>query len=223
MKRKGYPAEGVNDFCDLISVTRRGNENFISFGLLEHCIRKCLEGTTERTLAVVDPVLVHLTNVDEKFEKTCKGLFFPKNPEKGGYDITLCKEFYIEREDIRDEAHPDFFGVCPGQTCGLKYAGVIMTTQVLKDSSGRITEAFAEFLPETKTKPKSFVNWISRKDSVNCEVRLYDVLFNIYDPNTLKENWLQGLNPKSLVVVREAKMNRRLLGLKPLDRIQFER
>jgi glutaminyl-tRNA synthetase len=98
MKRRGYTAEGISDFCDVVSVTRSGNENFISFGLLEHCVRHDLEFKAKRTMAVIDPVPVHIINVNDV--KTVEAPDFPLDPKAGSHSITFSKDVFVERSDV---------------------------------------------------------------------------------------------------------------------------
>lgn len=99
MRRRGYTPDGINDFCDLVSVTRNGNENVISFQLLEHCIRKDLDFNCKRTMAVIDPVKVTVTNLDAGFEQFFDAPDFPTHPEKGTHKILLTNTLWIEKED----------------------------------------------------------------------------------------------------------------------------
>jgi len=109
--------------------------------------------------------------------------------------------------------------MAPNKLVGLKYAGIFKVTKVTTDpNSGEVKEVFCEYLEDCKEKPKAFLNWVSVKESVNCEVRLYDLLFTEYDPNKRGDEWLSALNKNSLTIVKNAKMNKNLLGSKILDR-----
>jgi len=113
-----YTAEAINSLCDLVRVTRRGNENILDYSILEMCLRKDLEDKVRRTMAVVQPIKFVITNVDEKF---CEKLIvpdFPKDPSRGTHEITVQKELYVEKSDIRLEDHKDFFGIAPGKKIG---------------------------------------------------------------------------------------------------------
>ena len=120
----------------------------------------------------------------------------------------------MEREDVRTVDHKDFFGIAPGKVAGLKYFGIILVKEVLVNDKNEITEVIAELEQnkETKSKPKAYLNWISTKESVDCEVRLYEPLFSEYDPNKA-EDFYKAINPNSKTVKRGCKMNKNLLGL----------
>lgn len=137
LRRRGYTADSINDFCDTVSVTRRGNENIIGMHLLEHCIRKDLDLKAPRTMVVLDPVLVTIVNVEADYREEIKVNLFPKNPEKGSRTIVLGKQLYVERSDIRLEDHADFWGIAPNKTIGLKYSGSFKVVGILQDANGK--------------------------------------------------------------------------------------
>ncbi|EGR28605.1 hypothetical protein IMG5_171930 [Ichthyophthirius multifiliis] len=223
MRRRGYTPAGINDFCELVSVTRSGNENIIQFQLLEHCIRKDLDNVAKRTLAVVDPVLVKIVNLDDNFSLEIDAPDFPKYLERGSHKITLFNQVWVEREDTLMKDHKDFFGFAKGKIVGLKYAGVFKCLDVKADQNGVVQEVLIEFIKENAPKPKTYVNWVSVKESLDCQVRLYECLFN-EDPTESKKDLITIINKNSLVVKKNAKMNKRLVGLlNHLDRFQFER
>lgn len=217
MRRRGYPASGINEFCDILSVTRSGNENMIDFHYLEFTIRKELDNVAKRTLAVIDPVVVHLVNLDKDFLKEIEASDFPRDKKSTTHKITLTNTVYVEREDISLIDHKDFFGLAPGQSAGLKYGCVIKVVEIKTDKEGNVTEVFAEADLEISKKPKAFLNWISAKDSLDCEIRLYDVLFTDHEPLKLDDKWLEAYNKNSLIVKKGAKMNKHLAGAKHLD------
>lgn len=216
MRRRGYSAQAIADFCDQVGVTRRGNENFIQFHTLEHFIRQDLDLTAKRSLAVIEPVLVHITNVDDNFALEIDAPDFPTQKERGSHKIAIHKQVYVERSDVRAEAHKEFFGMAPGMLVGLKYAFPVKVKEIKQNDKGEITEVYTEAVLdwiETKQKPKTFINWISTKEAVNAEVRLYEPLFKCENPNALKEHEiLDNVNPNSLTIYRNSKINKNLLG-----------
>ncbi len=134
----------------------------------------------------------------------------------------MTKTIFIEKTDFKEIDDKDFFGLTPGQEVGLKYAGFITLKEIKKDSNGNITELICEYSPETK-KTKGRIHWISQKDAVRVEVRLYDYLWTVDEPMSLKEP-LEELNPLSLVIKDQSLVNKNILsGLKHLDNFQFER
>jgi len=222
LRRRGYTAEAINNFVDTVGVTRRGNDNFLSIKLLEHCIRNDLDRKAPRTLAVLDPLKITLVNVPDNHKLELETPLFPKNKEAGNRKITLNKVIYIERSDFSLENNEDFFGLTLNQEVGLKYSGIIKVRDYVKNEKGEINEVLCEFDPESK-KTKGRIHWISGNEAVKVEVRLYDYLFKSDNPMALKEP-LEDINPKSQVIRNESLVNKYILsGIKPLDHFQFER
>jgi len=148
LKRRGYTPEAINDFCDKISITRRGNEMIVPFHLLEYCIRKDLNFKAKRTMGVINPIKLILTNVSDDFELKLKAPYFPMikdSIEKGGYyEISLKKEIWVEKDDVRKEDHPKFFGFAPNKIVGLKYAGIVKVEEMIIDKeTGEVKEIHA--------------------------------------------------------------------------------
>lgn len=206
-----YTASAINEFCDLTNVTRRGNENMISIYVLEHCLRKELDKTAERTMAVLDPVKLVLENVPADFKEERKGLLFPKDPEKGAYTITLGKECYIDRSDIRLKDSSDFYGFAVGKVVGLKYAYPVKVTAIETGENNAITLVKAELLKDSKEKPKSYVSWVPANESIKVEARLYDVLFTSHNTNA-DDDFLKSLNPNSLTIQKNARVHSHVKG-----------
>ena len=176
-----------------------------------------------RTLAVIEPIKVTLVNLSDDFSEEFETPLFPKNKELGSRKINLTKTIFIERTDFKEGDDKDFFGLTPNQPVGLKYAGIITLKEIKRDSkTGLVSELVCEYSSETK-KLKGRIHWISQKDASRVEVRLYDYLWNVDEPMTLKEP-LEELNPHSLVIKENSLVNKSILsGLKHLDHFQFER
>lgn len=174
-------------------------------------------------MAVIDPIKITLVNLEDSFSEVIESPLFPKNKELGTRNIILSKTIFIERSDFKDTKDSDFFGLTPYQPVGLKYSGVIMFKEFVVDKeTGKILEIMCEYSSETK-KTKGRIHWISEKDAERVEVRLYDYLWNVDEPMTLKEP-LEELNPLSLVIKDNSLANRNILeNLKHLDHFQFER
>ena len=206
-----YTSESINEFCDLVSVTRRGNENVISLQLLEHCIRKDLDIRAKRVFAVLDPVKVIIENVPENYAHSATAPYFPKDPSKGGYPITLTKEIYVDKCDVRLEDSKDFFGFAPGKLVGLKYVFAVRVKQILTDDKGEITELRVDLEEDPKTKAKTYLNWLPVKESLPAIVNLYDVLFLSNNPNE-DEDWKSSMNPNSLIVKPTARVHKSVQG-----------
>jgi glutaminyl-tRNA synthetase len=194
----------------------------LSIKVLEHCIRTDLDKKAPRTLAVIDPIKVTLINLKDDHVEEFEIPIFPKNKELGVKKASLTKSIFIERTDFKEKDDPDFFGLTLNQPVGLKYGGYITVNEVKKDNSGNVTELICEYSSEIK-KLKGRIHWISQKDATRVEVRLYDYLWTVEDPMSLKEP-LEELNPNSLIIKDQALVNKNILsGLKHLDHFQFER
>jgi glutaminyl-tRNA synthetase len=126
MRRRGIPAEAINEFCDQLGVTRRGNETIIPLHFLESVLRRHLDVIAPRRLTVLDPV--KLTIINFAAEKMVPAQHFPKNPEQGTYDLSVTKTLFVERDDVREKDSKDHFGFAPNKIVGLKYLGVVKVT-----------------------------------------------------------------------------------------------
>jgi glutaminyl-tRNA synthetase len=219
LRRRGYTRDAINSFIDQIGVTRRGNENILSIHNLEVSVRRDLDKSAPRTMAVINPIKVVFENITK--EKEVETLLFPKNPEKGKRLVTLTSVMYIESSDFREIDDEDFFGLSINKETGLKYAGTIFCKSMLKDESGNIT-LNCVYSDEVK-KTKGRIHWISDKDAVKCEARIYDHLFKSENPGGL-ENYIDDINPNSLVVRTNALVHKNVVkDIKPFDNFQFER
>lgn len=218
LRRRGYTPDAINDFVDTVGVARTGNENIISINLLEHCIRKELDEKAPRTMAVVDPIEVRISNAKEtKVDIPV----FPKLPNGDKYQSSFGEKIFIERSDFLEVDKPGFFGLSVGKIVGLKYVGLkIKCLRVLKDG-GKITALECEVVDD-QTKPKGILHWVSEQDSLRAEVRIYDTLFLSNNPAAI-EDWLSDLNPNSLTVHSDSIIHKHLLSSKVEEKFQFER
>ena len=229
LRRRGYTPDAINNFVDRVGVTRRGNENIISVTWLENSIRTDLDTKAQRTMAVIEPLKIVLKNVDKDI--TLDTFMFPKLKEKGGIrKVTLSKVIYIEKSDFQEKDDKDFYGLTKNQEVGLKYAGIIKVEEIVKNNKGVITEIICNYSPESK-KTKGRIHWISEKDAVIVECRLYGYLFLSDDPFHSNEEGegvshdpMDDLNPNSLVVKLNSMVNKDICkDIKKLDHFQFER
>ena len=220
LRRRGYTAEIINHFVDSIGVTRRGNENIISYKVLENSARVNLDTTAPRTMAVLDPLEVKLINFSNN--KEIKVPLFPKNKDKGEKTITLSNIIYIERKDFKESADKDFFGLALNQEVGLKYAGYIKVSKVNKDNN-YIKSIECEYFKEEK-KTKSRIHWISDYDKFSCEIRWYNLFFKSEKPKDLK-NWVDDINPDSEIIYSNSLVNNNILNKEDTNQMnyQFER
>lgn len=165
LRRKGYTPEAINEFCDILGVTRRGNENFVSYKLLESCIRKDLDKNAPRTMVVLEPIKVTIQDIKEGETIDIVVPNYPKEPERGSHTIKLARYIYIDRADVRLDDNKDHYGMAPNKVTGLKYAGIVMVNEVRgtvdKNGAQQITEVLVTRLPDKSQKPKSHIHWVS--------------------------------------------------------------
>jgi glutaminyl-tRNA synthetase len=228
LRRRGYTAEAINTFVDTVGVARRGNDKILSIKLLEYCIRTDLDknekNRASRTLAVVDPIKVTIVNFEPDHSEEIETPKYPMDKEKSEKrKIVLSKVIYIERTDFKEKDEEDFYGLAPGKEVGLKYASIIKCIDIVKDNNNHIKELICEYSKENKN-IKGRIHWISEKDALKCEVRLYDYLFNSEDPASLDEP-LNDLNQQSLVVRTNSLVNKSLINeiKEGKKHFQFER
>ena len=227
LRRRGYTADAINNFVDTIGVTRRGNENIISIKLLENSVKADLDKKAPRTMCVIEPLKVTINNLSE--DLIIDTPLFPKLKESGGIrKVHLTKTLFIERIDFKESEDKDFNGLTPNQEVGLKYAGTLKLVEAKKNNDGEVIELICSYSNETK-KTKGRIHWISDKDYVNAELRLYDYLFKSDDPFHANEEGvshdpMDDINPDNLTVKYNALVNRDLCEkVKPFDHFQFER
>lgn len=218
MKRRGYPPQAINDFCDLISVTRRGNDNVLSFELLEYAIRNYLKNHSKNTFGVLDPVEVEIENHTNNQEI---------NIDSFGYKCTVGKIVYVDTEDVRLKDAPNYFGIAPDKIIRLRYGPFIKVRAVNQKPDGKF-EVKASIVEEKDIdnykKIKGVLHWISKEDAVNCEVRVFDKLFLTDFPGGETGNLIDDLNPDSKKVYHSALVNKHMVENAKLDdKWQFER
>lgn len=227
MRRRGYTAEAIREFCDRIGVAKR--ENLIDVGLLEFCVREHLNKIALRRMVVFDPLKVVITN----YPDTVEMLGSENNPEDaaaGSREIPFSKELYIEREDFMENPPKKYFRLAPGQMVRLKSAYIIKCEEVVKDAAGNITEVKCTYIPESKSgsdtsgiNVKGTLHWVSVAHAVTAEVRLYDRLFKVEDPANDEGDFKDHINKDSLTVIASAYAEPALLKDKADDRYQFIR
>jgi glutaminyl-tRNA synthetase len=228
LRRRGYTPASLRTFAERVGVAKR--ENMIEVGLLEHCVREDLNKTSARAMAVFNPVKLIIDNYPEGQVEELAGILNPENPEAGTRLIPFSKTLYIEREDFMEEPPKKFFRLFPGGEVRLKYAYIIRCDRVGKDAQGEVTEIHCTYFPETKSgmnsdkKVKGTLHWVSAAHAIETEVRLYDRLFSVPEPENVEEgeDFRKHLNPDSLVVTT-AMLEPALAGVWPGQRFQFER
>ncbi|MDR0866216.1 MAG: glutamine--tRNA ligase/YqeY domain fusion protein [Candidatus Symbiothrix sp.] len=229
LRRRGYTPEAIHKFIDKIGYTKF--EALIDIALLEHAIREDLNAKAKRVSAVIDPVKLIITNYPEGKVERMEAVNNPEDESMGTHEIAFTRELFIEREDFMEDAPKKFFRMTPGQEVRLKNAYIVKCTGVKKDAAGNIEEIYAEYDPQTKSgmpesnrKVKGTLHWVSVEHSIPAEVRLYDRLFTVENPSEEKDkDFRELLNPDSLVVKTNARVEKELENSKPFDNFQFQR
>jgi glutaminyl-tRNA synthetase len=230
LRRRGYTAEAIRDFCDRIGVAKA--DSTVDIALLEHCLREDLNKRAQRRMAVLKPLKVVLTNYPEDATETLKADNNPEDPEAGTRDITFSRELYIEQDDFREDAPKKFFRLAPGKEVRLKHAYIIKCEEVIKNDAGEIVELRCTYDPETKSgeatverKVKGTLHWVSAKDAVPAEVRLYGNLFAKENPEETDEDgtFLDNIDTDSLTVLEHALIEPSVLQCERDESFQFLR
>ena len=230
MRRRGYTPESLRDFCQRIGVTKK--DNVIQMSALENCVREDLNERAPRVMAVLDPIKVILTNYPEDQTEMMPAANHPNRPEMGTREMPFGREIFIERSDFMEDPPRKFFRLRPGGEVRLRYAYIIKCVDFIKNADGEVTELHCTYDPETRSgaegaqrKVKGTVHWVSAADSRTVEVRLYDRLFNVAGPDTSGDgrDFKEYLNPDSLSVVRECRVEPSLGKIQPGEFVQFER
>jgi glutaminyl-tRNA synthetase len=230
LRRRGYTANSIRKFCDIIGVAKR--ENVIDVSLLEFCLREDLNKTAPRVMAVLDPIKVVITNYPEGQEESLDAENNQEDDEAGYRKVPFSKELYIEREDFLEEAPAKFFRLSLGREVRLKNAYIIKGESVVKDAAGNITEIHVTYDEESRSgsgseasqrKVAGTLHWVSIKHAIEAEVRLYDRLFIDESPDSHKEkNFLDFMNPTSLQIVKGF-VEPSLSEVKSDEKFQFQR
>ena len=231
MRRRGYPAAAIREFCRRIGVAK--TENMIDLSLLEFCVRESLNKTAPRLMAVLRPLKVVIENYPEGHVDELDAVNNPEDPSAGTRKVPFSKVVYIEQDDFRENPPKEFFRLAPGREVRLRYGYLITCQSVVKDPvTGDVVELRCTYDPATRggntpdgRKVKSTIHWVSADRAVDIEARLYDRLFTIEDLGKMEEgkDYKDYLNPKSLTVLGAAKAEPALSGLKQGDICQFER
>ena len=229
IRRRGYPAEAIREFCKTIGITKFKGTNDIS--LLESAVRDVLNRDANRYMAVLNPIKLVITNYPEDKEEEFDAVINPEQPELGTRKVPFSRELYIERDDFMEDPPKKFFRLAPGKEVRFRSAYFIRCDEVVKDDDGNIVELRCTYDPETRggqnppdgRKVKATIHWVSAKHAVDAEVRVYDRLFANESPDSGEGNFLDHLNQDSLAVLKNAKLEPNLAGLESGTTVQFER
>lgn len=231
IRRRGYTPESIHLFAKRIGVAKA--ESLIDYEILESCVRDHLDSVAHRAMAVLNPIKVVIENLPDGHIEEIQTSVHPKKPELGKRTIYFSKEVYIDAADFMENPSSDFFRLAPGKEVRLRNAYVIKCKEVIKDDKGQIRELRCEYDPVTLggkapadgRKIKGVVHWVSASKCVEAEVRLYGRLFKVADPENVPEgkDFKSNLNPDSLKIIKNAKLEWGLKDASLQNRYQFER
>jgi len=230
LKRRGFTPQAIRNFCERIGVTKQ--ESIVEMSFLEECVREDLNLTAPRVMAVLKPLRVIITNFPGDQVEKLNAPYHPTNPDMGSRELPFGREIYIEQDDFLENPPKGFFRLTPGREVRLRYAYIIKCSEVIKDSTtGEIKELHCTYDPETRggntpdgRKIKGTIHWISAKQAIKAEIRLYDRLFNVENPAGNKTvDFKAHLNPTSLTILPECFVEPGLAQAKPENKFQFER
>jgi glutaminyl-tRNA synthetase len=230
LRRRGYSPAAIRNFCTLIGVNKFNST--VDIALLEHCLRENLNKTSPRVMAVLRPLKVILDNYPPDKVEHLDAVNNPEDPSAGTRKVPFSRELYIEQDDFMESPPKKFYRLAPGREVRLRYAYFITCTKVVKDADGNITELHCTYDPATRggdapdgRKVKSTLHWLSAPHALKAEVRLYDHLFKNENPDDAPEgrDFKSNLNPDSLQVLTDCRVEPSLADAKPLGRYQFER
>jgi len=229
MRRRGFTPAAIRDFCERIGVTK--NETRIDMSLLETCVREDLDRNAPRAMAILNPLKVVIENYPAEQTEELEALNHPNDDAQGRRMLPFGREIYIERDDFMEDPPKKFFRLAPGREVRLRYAYFITCTDVVRDDNGEITGLRCTYDPETRggnaadgRKVKGTIHWVSARHAVAAQVRLYDRLFTVPNPEADRDrDWKEFLNPEARVVIEHALLEPALAMAPPEKRYQFER
>lgn len=228
LRRRGYTPESIRLFAEKMGISKR--ENSVDMSLLDFCLRDHLNKIAERRMAVLDPVKLILTNYPEGQTEMLESENNPEDESAGKRKIAFSRELWIEREDFMEDAPKKFFRLAPGRMVRLKSAYIIQCDDFKKDAQGNITEIYCSYIPESRSsadtsgiKVKGTIHWVNAATAKEAELHLYDRLFTVENPAAEEGNFLDYVNPESLVVLPKVKIESALAEATPGTHFQFMR
>jgi glutaminyl-tRNA synthetase len=211
MRRRGYTAKAIRDFCEKVGVAKR--ENVIEVELLEHCLRHDLNRCAPRRLGVLNPLKLNISNYPDGQVEEVDAVNNPEDPEAGARPLSFSKTIFVDRNDFMEDPPKKYFRMSPGREVRLKYAYYVTCTEVIKDSDGEVIELICEYDPQSRggdtpdgRKVRGTIQWVDASTAKKVDVRLYDRLFQTPDPEKTADggDFIDYLNPDSLEVISHA-------------------
>ncbi|MEM7007884.1 MAG: glutamine--tRNA ligase/YqeY domain fusion protein [Thermodesulfobacteriota bacterium] len=230
LRRRGYTPASIRNFCETIGVTK--HDSIIDVALLEHSLRDDLNKNALRVMGVLNPLKIVITNYPEDQSEELDAVNNPEDESAGKRKVPFSRELFIEKDDFMEDPPKKFYRLAPGREVRFRYAYFITCTDVIKDENGEIVELHCTYDKETKggnapdgRKVKATIHWVSAKHAIKREVRLYDRLFTVPDPEHNKEakDFIELLNPDSRKVLKDCYLEPSLSDAQPGINYQFER
>ncbi len=230
MRRRGYTPDSIKNFAAAIGVSK--SESIVEFEYLEHFVREDLNKKAMRVMGVINPLKVIIDNYPDEVEEEIDAINNPEDLSAGKRKVPFSKIIYIEKDDFMEEPYSKFYRLAPGREVRLRYAYFIKCIDIKKDNKGNVIELHCIYDPQSKggnapdgRKVKATLHWVSAKHAINAEVRLYEKLFKVENPLKVEEGktFLDNLNPDSLKVIKNCKLEPSLKNAIPGQIFQFER
>jgi len=228
LRRRGYTPKSIRNFCDRIGVSKVNS--IVEYSFLEHCLREDLNESARRVMAVINPVKLVITNYPEGMTEKFRVENNPNRPEDGERTITFSRECYIEAEDFMEEPIKGYQRLYPGNEVRLKSTYIVRCTGCKKDENNKVVEVYAEYDPATRggntpdgRKVRGTIHWVDANNCAEAEVRLYDSLFTVPDPDTGDKNFLDYLSENSLKVINNCKIEKSVENVEAPMSFQFMR
>ena len=227
LRRRGYPAAAIRDFCERIGITKKDAQ--IDVGVLENCVRENLDTHAPRAMCVLKPLKVIIKNYPENQSEQLDAYNHPKRPELGKRTVPFSREIYIEQDDFMEVPAKKYFRLAPGKEVRLRYAYYVTCTDVIKDNVGNVIEVHCDYDPKTRggksadgRKVKGTIHWVSAEHALPIQVNLYDRLFNEANP-AASDDFLASINPNSLETLTQSFAEPSLKDSEAGSAYQFER
>lgn len=228
LRRRGYTPKSIRNFCDRIGVAKVNST--VEYSFLEHCLREDLNDTAQRTMAVLKPLKLVITNYPEDKVEYFEVENNPNHPEAGTRTVSFSREIYIEQDDFTENPPKGYFRLFPNNEVRLKTTYIVRCTGCKKDNNGNVIEVYAEYDPATRggntpdgRKVKGTIHWVDTRNAVDAEVRLYDNLFTVENPEAGDKNFLDYINPNSLTILKNCKVEESMANVIPQKSYQFMR
>ncbi len=226
LRRAGYTAAAIRDFCERIGITKK--DSWIEMAVLENCIREDLNENAPRAMSVLKPLKVVIENYSDDQVEMLEISNHPQKPELGTRKLPFTKTIFIEQDDFAESPPPKYKRLIEGGEVRLRSAYIIKCNQIIKDEAGHIVELRCSYDPETLGKKpegrkvKGVIHWVSEQHSLPAEIRLYDRLFRVSNPES-QDDFLDAINPDSFEILTASRVEANLAAAKSGDRFQFER